>query len=87
MCTHTYTHVHMCTTHTRTQLIAFFNELEGSLYISVAHVRILKFTFYILTTTHISACIWFPLACFTEGRSVHLLFVVLFHIVCFVTEG
>lgn len=67
LCVRTQTHLH--TSHT--QLIAFFNELEGSLYISAAHARALKFTFYILTTTHISACIWFPLACFTEGRYHH----------------
>ena len=45
--------------------------MEGSLYISVVYARFLKFTFYIVTVTHFSACIWFPLACYSEKR-LHL---------------
>ena len=60
-----YTH-----THTHAQVISLFHQMEASLYISVAYARALKFTFYILSATHFSACIWFPLACYSEGRSV-----------------
>lgn len=50
--------------------MSFFNQMEGSLYISVVYARALKFTFYILTVTHISACIWFPLACYSDKTYV-----------------
>ena len=50
------------------QVISFFNQMEGSLYLSVAYARLLKFTFYILAATHFSACLWFPLACYSEKK-------------------
>ena len=52
------------------QVMSFFNQMEGSLYISVVYARALKFTFYILTVTHLSACIWFPLACYSQNTYV-----------------
>ena len=52
------------------QVISLFHQMEASLYISVAYARSLKFTFYVLSATHFSACIWFPLACYSEGRLV-----------------
>ena len=51
------------------KLVAFFSEMEASLYISMAYVNVLKFTTYILTATHLSACTWFLVACFSPGTS------------------
>ena len=51
------------------KLISFFSEMESSLYISMAYVNVLKFTIYILTATHLSACAWFLVACFSPGSS------------------
>ena len=47
--------------------------MEGSLYISVIYARALKFAFYILAVTHMSACIWFPLACYSKHKYILLL--------------
>ena len=51
------------------KLVSFFSEMEASLYISMAYVNVLKFTIYILTATHLSACVWFLVACFSPGTS------------------
>ena len=59
--------VSLCVHAFHIQVMSFFNQMEGSLYISVAYARALKFTFYILTVTHIGACIWFPLGCYSQN--------------------
>lgn len=59
--------VSLCVHASHIQVMSFFNQMEGSLYISVAYARALKFTFYILTVTHIGACIWFPLGCYSQN--------------------
>lgn len=51
------------------KVMSFFSEMEASLYISMAYVNVLKFSVYILTATHFSACAWFLIACFTPGSS------------------
>ena len=51
------------------KLVSFFGEMETSLYISMAYVNVLKFTTYILTATHLSACAWFLVACFSPDTS------------------
>lgn len=51
------------------KLVSFFSEMEASLYISMAYVNVLKFSIYILTATHLSACTWFLIACFSPGTS------------------
>lgn len=51
------------------KLVAFFSEMESSLYISMAYINVLKFSVYILTATHLSACAWFIVACFDPGTS------------------
>lgn len=56
----------LCVHGSHIQVMSFFNQMEGSLYISVAYARALKFTFYILTVSHIGACIWFPLGCYSQ---------------------
>ena len=45
------------------QVVAFFKDIEGSLHISMVYVTVLKFVVYTLTMTHVSACIWFFIAC------------------------
>ena len=52
------------------KVVSFFSEMEASLYISMAYVNVLKFSVYILTATHFSACIWFLIACFSPGTSI-----------------
>ena len=51
------------------KIVSFFSEMEASLYISMAYVNVLKFSVYILTATHFSACAWFLVACFSPGTS------------------
>lgn len=49
------------------QVIAFFQNIEESLHISMAYVTLLKYAVYILTATHVSACFWFFIACYSEN--------------------
>ena len=51
------------------KIVSFFSEMEASLYISTAYINVLKFSVYILTATHFSACAWFLVACFSPGTS------------------
>jgi len=44
----------------------FFTNLESNLNYSIGKVRAIKFTIYIILTTHISACVWFVDTCFGE---------------------
>lgn len=50
------------------QVFVFFNRIESSLHISIAYLTLLKYAVYICTVKHISACIWFCIACYDENR-------------------
>lgn len=52
-------------------MIAFFNQMESLLHIAIAYVTLLKYAVYIFTVKHLSACVWFFIACYSENRYVH----------------
>ena len=50
------------------QVIAFFRKIEKSLHISIAYLTLLKYAVHIFTAQHISACLWFFIACYSENK-------------------
>ena len=52
------------------QVYVLFNKLENNVNMPIGSSRAVKLLVSILTLVHITACVWFPLACFERNRFV-----------------